>query len=184
MRKIRDVNRKLIKRSTGILGFAAVILSVTVPINLLSGIKPQQPARSESIGLSTRDAFVAALITASVPGGVVWKQSCSGAEPKIQSSKQLASFSKTLDSIVEKDTQYRWVSDKGTVNLVPRSGEPPLLKIRIREFRTAERLSLNLILEKLLALPEIKNGATRLCLNRGLELLVGPSRSDPLKMEV
>jgi hypothetical protein len=72
------------------------------------------------------------------------------------------------------DPRYQWQDDNRVINLLPSTGEPELLKSRVRRF--AVDSSLNEALRQLLTLTDVTQAATRLQLKRtSLKLLLGPS---------
>src|SRR5712692_6906734 len=79
-----------------------------------------------SKNVTTRDAFVGILVAARVPGGIVQATSCTIQEPQLQSSSLRLPLPQALDLIVRADPQYRWMADRGVVNLLPAAGEPDL----------------------------------------------------------
>jgi len=127
-------------------------------------------AKTDFESLTTEDAFLRALTLAGAPGGIVRKTSCGGAPDQRQSFPSPLSLRSTLEVIRKTDPQYRLQNEKGVTNLIPRGGEPELLKVRIKEFRAQRVLTANLALEKLLALSEVRKRSARLRLNEGLRM--------------
>jgi len=127
-----------------------------------------------SSDIPTQGRFLLALVAAHVPGGSVWIRQCSGQEPVFHQDQTILPLSDALDSITRVDPRYRWQIDKGVVNLIPRTGEPAVLKVRIKQYRT--KTTLNEALRQLLRLPEVKTEAARIGLKiTSGGLLLGPS---------
>lgn len=133
-----------------------------------------QNAEQTSNRITTQGKFSLALTAARVPGGSIWIKKCSSEEPVFHQDPVALPLREALESITHLDPRYRWQSDSGVINLVPFAGEPDLLKVRVRRYRV--NADLNEALQQLLALPEIKEGTSRLGLKRNtVKLLVGPS---------
>jgi hypothetical protein len=130
----------------------------------------QQTPRS----VTTQQLFGRALGAARAPGGFIWMMKCSGEEPVFPDDGIILPLHEALESLTKMDPRYKWQIASGVVNLLPARGEPPLLKIRIRQFKVNTDLSR--ALDQLLALGEVRAGAARLGLKQNtMTLLVGPS---------
>jgi hypothetical protein len=125
--------------------------------------------------ITTTEAVVQVLIAAYTPGGLVRRKGCAGEDSKRQSEQVKQPLPVALDTIVMADPQYRWFMDRGVINLVPIMGEPDLLQVPIKEFKTAHTTNIHLALEQLLTLPEVRRKAINLHLKEGIKLFVGPS---------
>lgn len=165
---------------------ASVLIIVTLDQSVIMADKlprenvTDQQVRGSNIELvTTRESFVRSLTAARLPGGLVLERSCEVEENKLQREMQTLPLRERLNLIVQTDPQYRWISERGAINLIPLVGEPELLNIRIREFRVANATSLNLVLEQLLALPEVQAHPVGRRVNRGIRLIIEPSSPNP-----
>ncbi len=119
--------------------------------------------------ISTQKSFLNTLRSEKKPGGiVVVNRNCMAVEATPQIEREYASLDTALNSIVRQDPWYEWRLEQGAVNLIPTNDEPDFLKIKIKKFRLDGDLNTNLALEKLLRLPEVKDKAEEINLNKGL----------------
>jgi hypothetical protein len=118
-------------------------------------------------------ALMIALNNAKVPGGIVKIKSCQEQQKKNMSSTG-SSMRNVLDAFVMADPQYKWQIEDGVVNLVPATGDPPLLDVRIPEFKVENVETLDDAASRLLATPSVKKGITALGLEQGVQRLSGP----------
>lgn len=134
--------------------------------------------------LSTRNVFYSSLWLTQVPGGMATIADCEP-ETLMQSWKPSnAALSQVLETLVATDPRYRWQMQNGVVNLLPATGEPPLLRIRINEFDVKDIASAREALAALLALPEVKQGMRDLNLKPGIAIITGSSQPNPPKASV
>lgn len=132
--------------------------------------------------LSTKHALHRALARARVAGGTVSITDCEE-EPLTQRWLPAGSQLKViLNSIVMADPKYRWVVDNNTINLIPKEGEPDMLKTSIKEFHLNNPTDLDTALDQLLALPEVKQNKTKLGFGTGVQLFVRPSTKNEPKI--
>jgi len=173
-------------QATSVFAIASLILSICAPnahgarVNVTN-----QNAQRISNELPTQTRFLLALLAAQVPGGSVRIGDCSGQERTFRQDPTILPLHDALESITQADQRYQWQMDRGVVNLIPRTGEPRLLKARINRYRTATNL--NEALRQLLALPEVKAEASKLGLklsSGGLVLGPGPSNGGPSQVSV
>ncbi|HXG06806.1 MAG TPA: hypothetical protein VNI77_05710 [Nitrososphaera sp.] len=137
----------------------------------VSDILERQVTTSDVEYLTPKYAFNHSLVSARVPGGIINMQGCSD-EPAAQiASLPQATLRETLEAIVQKAPQYRWLVDEGVVNLLPVDDEPELLKVRISKLRVKNAISINVALNKLFALPEVKNAIEKLQLSPGVQMI-------------
>lgn len=157
------------RNSRSLIHSGLVVLAITV----LSAVEPrpaviaQQKTQGNVDLITTQDAFVKSLISARVPGGVVTTSNCNQ-EAKLQINILALPLFESLNRITQTDPRYKWQTERGTINLIPTAGEPELLKTQIREFRVKNSPSLDLTLEQLLALPEVKLNSDGRRVNQGL----------------
>jgi len=138
-------------------------------------ILERRVAGSDLLNLTTTDAFSKSLAAARVPGGIARILSCEDEVLK-QAWRPLNSpLRAVLDSIVLSDPRYRWQLEDGVVNLIPVSGEPALLQVRVTEFHVENAETVYYALSQLIGLPEVKKGMAELQLSQGLGPLVIPS---------
>lgn len=81
-------------------------------------------------------AFQVLLESARVPGGMILLEGCEVQDNIIRISG--STLRDGLRSITHGSPSYRWQARDRTVNLVPASGLPPLLKVRLRVFNSRE----------------------------------------------
>jgi hypothetical protein len=150
--------------------FGAGQLARTADKTISNGPSGQQVNRR----VTTQELFVRALSAARVPGGFVWMMKCRGEEPRFPDDGVIPALDEALGLITRLDARYKSRVENGVVNLLPAKGEPPLLKVRLKQFKV--NADFNRALDQLLALGEVKEGAARLGLKRNtMTLLVGPS---------
>lgn len=116
--------------------------------------------------VSTVNALTKTLNAAHVPGGVATAIFC-GTEDRHDLTPLGPTVRDALDSIVVANPQYRWFVDQGAVNLIPSANELSLLDVVIADFKVESSDSQDDIVGKLLAVPEVKQGAKRLHLSPG-----------------
>jgi len=132
--------------------------------------------------LSTTDAFYISLGGVGMPGGAAWTLGCeqdNSTQVWIPLNKTLR---QALDTIVERDTRYRWEMVDGTVNLLPATGEPALLQTRINDFHVENTVSAIAALGPLLALPEVKKAMNDLHLKPGIAVFISPGSPKPFSV--
>ena len=127
----------------------------------------QERAVFNSDALTVRDAFLRVLSRSKAPGGVALESNCATQNDGAPIDDASSSLEESLNHIVKRVPHYRWESDRGAINLLPVTGEPEPLRIRIKEFRAHNATSLELALEQLLALPEVRAHATGRLINQG-----------------
>ena len=121
--------------------------------------------------LATPKAFFKAVTSVGGAGGVVRLPTCEPDPIKQVWRPSNSRLADLLDLIVLADTDYRWRFEKGAVNLLPKTGEPELLKTHIARFDVEDVGSTRLALDYLLEAPEIKNRMAELNLsNDALEV--------------
>ena len=141
------------------------------------------PQQSNTEPLQIREAFLKVLSRARVPGGLALESDCATKNDGAEIEDATLPLQESLNRIVRKDPRYRWQSDRGAINLLPVTGEPEALSIRIKEFRAHNVKSVELALEQLLALPEVRAHETGQLINQGLRFggLSSP-RAQPLRI--
>jgi hypothetical protein len=129
--------------------------------------------------LTTVDAVSLTLNYAGAAGGIIRIGSCTEETIKQPWKAQGSPLRQVLDTIVAADPRYRWQHEDGVINIVPATGEPDFLRVRITEFQVKNISSANAALGHLLALPEVKKGMADLNLKHGLNLFVSPKSPLP-----
>lgn len=112
--------------------------------------------------LTSAHALAAVLTATAVPGGAIIVQD--GCEPDQSHTVALSSGSlqNLLEGIVKADPRYRWHAEDGVVNLVPATGLPSLLYVRIVDYDSKEATNLTWATSLLLQLPEVRLAETEL----------------------
>ena len=100
-------------------------------------------------------AAVNALLDADVPGGVVRVSGCDEAVTDSLRPRD-RSLRGVLESVVSSDPRYTWEIKDDVINVIPRSGLPAFLSVRISKFDLAEVESPKEALSQLLAIPEVQ----------------------------
>lgn len=178
------------KRKIHSLISASLVVLVITALDVIGQMRvemvAQQKAETNPELITTRDAFVRSLTSARVPGGFAGRSNCGSEENRLQLEVLALPLPESQNRITRTDPRYRWQSEQGVINLIPTAGEPDVLKIRIREFRVKNTQSLDLILEQLLALPEVKADLIGRRVNQGLRFggLSSPNRGQQLRVSV
>jgi hypothetical protein len=154
---------------------ALVILSLPVlcsserrtHMHEISTIIPAPPGLNVSLEKTrTTSAFARILSDARMPGGIATITNCNP-EPTHVFPSSGASLRSKLNGIVSIDPQYVWRLSAGVVNISPKSGDPALLNLRIREVKLMAAPSLNEAVNQLLAIPAVRNRISELHLTNG-----------------
>lgn len=104
-------------------------------------------------------------------GGVVSITGCEEDKSKRHWNPQGEALGQVLNEIVGADSRYRWEMQDGAINLLPMSGEPPLLQTYIGEFSVTTKSSLD-ALGVLKQRPEVKEAMISLHLQGGLTIIM------------
>jgi len=174
------------KRNTRVLIPSALLLLTVAVVSLIGHrIIARQNTKGNLDQITTQDAFVRSLTSARLPGGMVTTSECNP-NAKPQKDSLSSPLFESLNRITQTDPQYKWQNERGVINLIPTSGEPDVLKIPIREFRVKNARSLELILEQLLALPEVQSDAVGRRVNQGIRFagLSSPRREPQLSISI
>lgn len=121
--------------------------------------------------LTTPEAFRASLNLTRAPGGLVTIIGCEENKLKKTWKPQGRPLSEVLNDIIDADRNYRWETQDGAINLLPASGEPPLLQTYIGEFSVTTTSSLD-ALGELQQRPEVKEAMSSLNLKGGLSIIM------------
>lgn len=99
-------------------------------------------------------AAVNALLDADVPGGVA---KVSGCDERVKDNIRPydRSLRGVLNAIVSTDSRYTWEIKDDVINVIPASGLPSFLLVRVSKFELAEVESPSEALSQLLAIPEV-----------------------------
>lgn len=149
-----------------------VILVMVIAIATTSAVFTQnnknQTATDEK---SIQDKFLKILVNEKKPGGIVWETNCvNRSSTEVKSEQPVTRAAETLDELVRADARYRWTSNHGAINLLPRTGEPEFLNIHIDELHIKDAKNVTLALDQILALPKVKEQANLLRLNQGIQM--------------
>lgn len=124
-----------------------------------------------SLPINIVDATVHGFVNAQVPGGVVRIIDCNGREAQV-SGKDSRSIQDLLNLLVLKAPEYRWKLDDGVINLMPNTGFPVPLDIRLPNFKMENGTALE-AMNELVDRPDLKREFAARGLFRGLELTGG-----------
>src|SRR6266576_3232210 len=103
-------------RLLGPMSFLLLTLGMTSSLqaNLRkSQISGNQNTEQGSSGATTQQAFLRVLVASRLPGGLVWIMKCRGEEPIFRQERIALQLRDALDSVVKKDSRYKWQIDKG-----------------------------------------------------------------------
>lgn len=157
------------------------VLNVLVACILLAQSKTSQKSRLEEVlqsavvayeerSLTTPQAFRASLNLSRAPGGMVTISGCQENKLKKSWKPQGQPLGEVLNDIIDTDRNYMWETQDGAINLLPASGEPPLLQTYIGEFSVTTKSSLA-ALGELQQRPEVKEAMSNLHLKGGLSII-------------
>lgn len=118
--------------------------------------------------LHARSAFVNALSTERLPGGMVWQVNCGGDTPRIKADLSTLQMDEKLNLIISAFPQYRLRKENGVINLTLETGYPTLLRTKLSSYQVESAPTATIALGKLLSLPEFKEAASRLGLKPAL----------------
>lgn len=129
---------------------------------------------------SLRDAFLSVMVGEKRPGGIVMVQKvCSSEQSSSTKVIPNGNFDERIDYLIKVNLCYRSTQDGNVTNLLPVDYEPSFLKMRINRFIIDTGLKVDLTVEKLLSLDELKSEADAIRLNKGLEF--GGLQSPPVR---
>jgi hypothetical protein len=124
--------------------------------------------------LTTIKAFGQSLLLTNTAGGIASSDPNCRQEKITQTWMPLgASLKDILNLIVTYDPAYRWSIEDNVINLLPKDGEPALLKTRINSFRLDSPTTIDSAVEQLMKLPEVQKQEKELGTSTGLKLIVG-----------
>lgn len=150
--------------------FIAIAVSTTVsqtPSQLSSDQALRREIKALDLSQVTAiNALTRTLNAAHRPGGIATLTYCANDE-NLNLRPLGPTLRDALDSIVVAYPEYRWYVDQGAINLVASNNELTLLDIVIADFKVDRGETMDEILRKLLATPEVKEGAARLRLSEG-----------------
>lgn len=110
------------------------------------------------------NATTRTLRRADLPGGIAIVESCSR-DINYSFAPSGLTLRDVLDSIVSRDSRYRWQIEEGVVNIIPVTREPELLNTRLARF-SVERVTVNEAVSRLFAIPEVRSRMIELNLNQ------------------
>lgn len=114
-----------------------------------------------STPLTVHEAFQLALLGSGTPGGQIINEACTGG-PHADLRSEGGSLKEVLDDIARADSEYEWVVEDGVVDLVPNSGVPDLLTLRLSAYDSGDATSIGTAGTFLFALPEVRARANEL----------------------
>jgi len=154
-------------------GFALLITAFALGLgNQIAQTPPREEILARQLkevdldNVTLVNALTRTLSAAQVPGGIVITTIC-GDQPKYVVTPSGPTLGDALNSIVTVAPQYRWYVQKGVVNLTPASGNPPLLDLRIAEFKVTGPRTVEETVGQLLKMPKVQEGIARLNLVSG-----------------
>jgi hypothetical protein len=154
--------------------FLACILfaqSKTTQKTFLQNVLQRAVVAYDERSLTTPEAFRASLNRSRAPGGIVTIIGCEENKFKRTWKPQGQPLDKVLNDIIDADRNYKWETQDDAINLLPTSGEPPLLQTYIAEFSVTTKSSLD-ALGVLKQRPEVKEAMTSLHLKGGLTIIM------------
>lgn len=181
---------KLIKCATLLAVTVALVQpAVTQPHQVNEDRRPSELLERQVAGtdlelLTTVQAFTRTLGYSGIQGGVVGIGACEQDSLKHIWRPMGSKVRDVLDSIVLADPRYRWEYREGVVNLLPVSGVPALLSVRIGELQVADATDPDAALDRLRRLPEVKKAMANLNLNWAMDLFVKMVETRPKKRDV
>lgn len=95
------------------------------------------------------------------------------------------SLDERLNLITQLNPNYTWKYEQGVINLIPSKSVPELLNVKVKNFKVSNLYNLNLIIDKILQLPEVVESHKRLNLKQGIQfggLQSPPSRRPQIEM--
>lgn len=113
------------------------------------------------------NAFVTALRTAGVPGGIAAVSQC-GDDRQYVFSASGPTLEDVLRNIESTDRRYTWNIINGLVNILPVEGDPSLLKLRIKKLHINNVSSIDEAANQLFSAQQVRNEALKLRLTPGL----------------
>jgi hypothetical protein len=122
-------------------------------------------AGMEATDFSIVSGLEVALSFCAAPGGVVVSRGCGNTEKTFHLGG--TTLGAVLKSLTKADPRYRWAIEDGVVNLLPKKGVPPLLKVKIKNFDVNDAPSMMYAKGVLASLPEYREAVKRLGLVQG-----------------
>jgi hypothetical protein len=141
----------------------------TTQKNLPAGALERPIFAQEGEPLNTPVAFRLSILRARLPGGAAMVVGCQE-DLKRHWNPQGESLGQVLNEMTAVDKSYRWEVQDGAINLLPTTGEPPLLKTQVGEFKVETTSSLK-ALTRLQARPEIEKAMFDLGLHAGITII-------------
>ncbi len=152
---------KAMNRIKGVMALMGLLLLIAATIYPSPQQTPSDNVLARQVkgvhlaSVTTAQAAVNALITAGAPGGITVTYDCN--QPaSFTFSPADSSLRGALESIVTTDPKYVWEVKRSVINLVPRNGEPRLLKVRVSKLQIIGAKTVNEGLDQLLATPEVR----------------------------
>lgn len=139
-----------------------------------TGVLERQVEKKDDGYINASYAFMNSLVSTRVPGGFVSISRCDDRIKAQTGYLPEGTLRERLDTIVQRNPEWRWEIDEDVVNFLPVDGDPPLLKVRIKRLTVTGATSITQVLDKALELPELKGEIATLGLSPGLELIIGP----------
>ncbi len=139
--------------------------------SLSSNVLVRQVTLKEPFYPTAGSAFVSSLASAGVAGGIVRILDC-GEEPRDGMGYLPPCYlQEMLDRIVGLAPDYHWEIQDEVVNFLPIQDEPPLLKVRVNSFTLKDAPSVDVALNKLYSLPQVKKAVNDLQLTYGVVII-------------
>lgn len=133
-----------------------------------------------------KEFFRDALISANKPGGLlVIKNSCPENVVFPEYEPAELSLDEKLNLLTQMNPSYMWKYEQGVINLAPTKFLPELLNVKIKNLKITNIYNLNLVIDKILQLPEVAEKLKELNLKQGIQfggLTSPPSNRPPLEM--
>ncbi len=145
--------------------------SKTTQTNALPNVLERVVFTDHDRSLNTPEAFHASLNQTRAAGGMVNIIGCQEQTLKKKWKPQGQLLGEVLNDIVAADTNYRWETQDGAINLLPTSGEPLLLQTHIGEFNLKTKSSLD-ALNQLMMRTEVTEAMANLHFSGGLTIIM------------
>ena len=138
------------------------------PQSLSEEVRQRQVADVDLNQVTEVDALSRTLRAADLPGGIATVSTC-GEEERFVITPAGPTLGETLDAIVATFPNYRWLVDRGAVNIFPLKNPPVLLDVVIADLKVEDNQTLDDIIREISEKPEVRSVAARFHLSPGFK---------------